>query len=876
MAMPSLDVVIALYSILLLAAAVYCSSDCSNLKILDGAIKINSTELCIAEFNSSECSSFIRSFNKLDLPTQFQNDEHAIEAPSFINLVGLVADYKINENLYKTPLVRVEWKPPKAEKSRYDLRGYLLLYETDYSKECRMFSFNSTSPRQMNKLLLSYDVHLPGLVSAHYTFSVYSLPPPDPTTKDEEGRRVQMSIATFRRFMLSSNPADWVPSISTKAYASGILDVKFTLSPPEFRFTKFKVQLLKKSHSEVNYYREETYEGKVQAKEEFGGLGGKCLCWKYNRNRFGPGCRQGRCCENACDGIMTAWIYVGSANSRTETVSTTTAFPTASYAINTTPATTSNQNVLAVAPSYTRDYDPAAGSRTNVSTLRSITNEARTMMMTESTFSITTNNMTAEIPRERGAVNTLTISSTSDPSKVKNNDASVTLKWLIASITVVALVTTIALILRLKRTNSITCLNTSSFALSKPALTLCVKEPLMPKYLNGPVLSPDPKESVLPPCPIESTLSPSTYEPVLSADQNESVLPTHQYESVLTPNLNDTVLSHSLYYDPIMSHQLNDQALAITLHDQDWVELKPNPAELSTKNLYIMSADDHCDHVTVVECLVDYLELHCHCRVAYSHRSKDIHNFDFPYSWFLNRVTNSDHIIFVNSLRAQKLLEALLELNLYKAGDKMLRPEDEQFLNCVKYIFTDGLSRDKVINIYFGNTHTQFKYLKSPFTFQIPNSLPEFLLKIHALTNKDKTLYNSRLPLLQENIRTLHKGLELVEAIKSSVLYERNNPGWLENIFGEVGTDTSNVQQTTNAAPTSPYFVDLRDFMFDNSSCETVSIATAGVSCHVVVDEDTSAALSVVPPSLIVPCSDLTSATSVNAALTQINENTRV
>lgn len=72
----------------------------------------------------------------------------------------------------------------------------------------------------------------------------------------------------------------------------------------------------------------------------------------------------------------------------------------------------------------------------------------------------------------------------------------------------------------------------------------------------------------------------------------------------------------------------------------------------------------------------------------------------------------------------------------------MLRPEDEQFLNCVKYIFTDGLSRDKVINIYFGNTHTQFKYLKSPFTFQIPNSLPEFLLKIHALTNKDKTLYN--------------------------------------------------------------------------------------------------------------------------------------
>ncbi|KAK0044743.1 hypothetical protein Bpfe_025803 [Biomphalaria pfeifferi] len=135
----------------------------------------------------------------------------------------------------------------------------------------------------------------------------------------------------------------------------------------------------------------------------------------------------------------------------------------------------------------------------------------------------------------------------------------------------------------------------------------------MPKILNGPVLSPDPKESVLPPCPIESTLSPSTYEPVLSADQNESVLPIHQYESVLTPNLNDTVLSQSsLYYDPIMSHHQNDQALAITLHEQDWVELKPNPAELSTKNLYIMSSDDHCDHVTVVQCLVDYLELHCH------------------------------------------------------------------------------------------------------------------------------------------------------------------------------------------------------------------------------------------------------------------------
>ncbi|KAI8782348.1 CAunnamed protein product, partial [Biomphalaria glabrata] len=161
---------------------------------------------------------------------------------------------------------------------------------------------------------------------------------------------------------------------------------------------------------------------------------------------------------------------------------------------------------------------------------------------------------------------------------------------------------------------------------------------------------------------------------------------------------------------------------------------------LKPKKLYFLSADDHSHHIHIIESLINYLELHCYCNVVYPARAEDIHNFDSPYSWFINHISSSDHIIFVNSVGAQKLIEANLNKTVYR--NRVLGPEGDLFTECVKHFFKDNKARDKVINIFFEGNQNESRYIASSFTFQIPRNLPEFVLKLHSLNLKDKEKYN--------------------------------------------------------------------------------------------------------------------------------------
>ncbi|KAI8782352.1 CAunnamed protein product [Biomphalaria glabrata] len=219
---------------------------------------------------------------------------------------------------------------------------------------------------------------------------------------------------------------------------------------------------------------------------------------------------------------------------------------------------------------------------------------------------------------------------------------------------------------------------------------------------------------------------------------------------------------------------------------------------LRPKKLYMMSGDDHSDHVHMVDSLVQFLELHCHCDVVYPPRAEDIHNFDSPYSWFINHISSSDHIIFVNSVGAQKLIEANLNKTVYR--NRVLGPEGDLFTECVKHIFKDNKARDKVINIYFGNNYRESKYITSPFTFPIPRNLPELVLKIHSFSSKDKLIFSSKLPMFRDNIPDLPAGSELLEAIDCARLYEEKNPDWLMEHFGEETLATTSLP----ASPVSP------------------------------------------------------------------------
>ncbi|CAL1526554.1 unnamed protein product [Lymnaea stagnalis] len=286
-----------------------------DLRIFVEDYEVDNTNICLGEYVSKECRPFVSSFSRSDLPQDYPNESLSIERPSNINLVGLNSPYPGDNNIY--PGLTIQWGPPPSEAAKRDLEGFLIIWK-DKDVFCRLFQLKPGSIQHNTKVTFSYDVERLNPVS-NYSVIVYSTPPPKPGDQNDEKVFLRMSYTTFRQYPAQGfAPALWAPSLSVKTWTNGSVDVKFTLSPPEFNLTFFEVLLLKKSSGWYNFYQKVNYTGTVYSKKDpegavtFSNLPTdeysvlvrpidpfrhdvtKCLCWKNDTSKY---------CEAACASI---------------------------------------------------------------------------------------------------------------------------------------------------------------------------------------------------------------------------------------------------------------------------------------------------------------------------------------------------------------------------------------------------------------------------------------------------------------------------------------------------------------------------------------------------------------------------------------------
>jgi hypothetical protein len=209
----------------------------------------------------------------------------------------------------------------------------------------------------------------------------------------------------------------------------------------------------------------------------------------------------------------------------------------------------------------------------------------------------------------------------------------------------------------------------------------------------------------------------------------------------------------------------------------------PIVPSLKRKTVYLMSAGDHQAHTELVDSFINFLEVHCHCDVIMpSETDQREHG---TYAWFLKMIGICDYIIFFNSVGAMRLIEAHISQKTYS---KKMSAEDEIFDIGLKHIILNAVVRDKqLILVSFQGNQCQL-YLHVPETYMLPKKLPRLLQKIHGLNAEATRQYSGTLPLNDKIIQELTEGATMAFCWKEVEAYEKNNPNWLEDSFGDLYT----------------------------------------------------------------------------------------
>nr|KAI8731118.1 hypothetical protein BgiMline_030743 [Biomphalaria glabrata] len=334
-------------SILLLSGCIlqcisvaYGSRNCDLLNIMDGDTKVSSSELCLAEFVTKECSPFVKSLNTDDLPPDFQGSSFSAVKLSNLNIVGLVNDYfDASNTLYKCPGLRIEWDAPKSDDSYKNVKGYLIHWQYETNIGCRLFHFNSSNTLLLQKVRFYYDIQYLYASGANYIVRAYSILSSEAKGKEEIDNPALM-LRSFPMYKYAADPALWSPSVILKTSPKGSIEVKFTLSPPEFELTQFRIQLVKYSYDLNNYYKAQDYHGNLYTPSEpegvvhflnltsdlysivlqpidpFSNIEHQCLCWKTIPHSM---CPADQCCENICMMIVTQWFQLNVTEPETQT-----------------------------------------------------------------------------------------------------------------------------------------------------------------------------------------------------------------------------------------------------------------------------------------------------------------------------------------------------------------------------------------------------------------------------------------------------------------------------------------------------------------------------------------------------------------------------
>ncbi|XP_005110896.1 uncharacterized protein LOC101849802 [Aplysia californica] len=321
----------------------------------DTESEITSSGICLEEYITSDCKSFVKSFNRSFLPSSFE-DGSSVQRPASIKLNPLQNEYDSQSGKMLLPGVDIVWDSPISDSAKENLKGFVLTYwtlEGEKGSGCRLFqldpdkmSFGKTWP----KLRFSYELQYV-YSNTTLTTTVYSIPTPKPGDHLNTQTFQRTEMRSSQSLPLNDKPGYWVPSVSLQAGGNGKLDVGLSLSPALYNFTEFDLKLLKRSVSEVNYFKKvvfrtqvasankssdhfvfedleaDMYKLVVQPKELFPDESRQCLCWDEENDVTGE-----RHCRLNCDSIMTGWVnltdgYTGPTSSSS---SPTTTFPSTS------------------------------------------------------------------------------------------------------------------------------------------------------------------------------------------------------------------------------------------------------------------------------------------------------------------------------------------------------------------------------------------------------------------------------------------------------------------------------------------------------------------------------------------------------------------
>ncbi|CAG5130468.1 unnamed protein product [Candidula unifasciata] len=218
------------------------------------------------------------------------------------------------------------------------------------------------------------------------------------------------------------------------------------------------------------------------------------------------------------------------------------------------------------------------------------------------------------------------------------------------------------------------------------------------------------------------------------------------------------------------------------VHTSDIVSVEGSAPRLPRKTVYLVSADDHEAHVSLVEAFAMFLEVHCHCNVILPSR-RDPYETG-AYEWFISSISKSDCIIFVDSKGAHKMIDAHLKKK--SCTNRKVGPDGDLFIFSLKHIlFSETVREQSLILVSFAGNHCQ-EYLSVPRVFTFPKHLGYLLKRIHRIDSSAVSSYSKVLPLNDENIRKLPEGAQLLAAIEYVKVYEESNPQYLENNFGEL------------------------------------------------------------------------------------------
>ncbi|KAK3700618.1 hypothetical protein RRG08_032419 [Elysia crispata] len=314
--------------VLLASLCAFSTSHPCTLKVFEESSGDLIEDLCLEEYNDSDCRPFLEHFSRSDLPDGFflTDDDDSVQRPESLDLTFSMEQVNQKGSKSAVPAVRVHWSPPVAETSRNNAKGYLLIWENSIEVMCRIFQFDSNKTDLLsNKLRFQYQIQYldPG---TNYQVKVYSMPPPK-NLKESQKKSTFMSLdMTSGSFITAnSNPAKWLPSLSTRVLEEGAIEVKIALSSSHFNLTQFKVMLIKRSYDVKIAFQEIIYKAPPdsqdsQALVKFANLDndkyklvirvidpfhkqvGKCLCWVK--------ATKGRYCANSCQRIATEWIMV--------------------------------------------------------------------------------------------------------------------------------------------------------------------------------------------------------------------------------------------------------------------------------------------------------------------------------------------------------------------------------------------------------------------------------------------------------------------------------------------------------------------------------------------------------------------------------------